>query len=77
MIRRMTAPRALVAGAVLLGLLSTSLAKAIRVEELHGRPAIASKLSHEPARQSAERLALMDPTRPLPLQGGQGALKGA
>ena len=45
--------------AVLLGLLSTCLAKAIRVEKLHSRPVIASNLSHEPARQSAERLALV------------------
>jgi uncharacterized caspase-like protein len=45
--------------AVLLGLLSTCLAKAIRVEKLHSRPVIASNLSYEPARQSAERLALV------------------
>jgi len=45
--------------AVLLGLLSTCLAKAIRVEKLHSRPVIASNLSHEPARQSAERMALV------------------
>jgi uncharacterized caspase-like protein len=56
---RMTTPRALMAVAVLLGLLSTCLAKAIRVEKLHSRPVIASNLSHEPARQSAERLALV------------------
>jgi uncharacterized caspase-like protein len=56
---RMTTPRALMAVAVLLGLLSTCLAKAIRVEKLHCRPVIASNLSHEPARQSAERLALV------------------
>jgi uncharacterized caspase-like protein len=59
MMLRMTAPRALVAVAVLLGLLSTCLAEAIRVEKLHSRPVIASNLSHEPARQSAERLALV------------------
>src|SRR5260221_14225147 len=59
MMLRMTAPRALMAVAVLLGLLSTCLAKAIRVEKLHTRPVIASNLSHEPARQSAERLALV------------------
>jgi uncharacterized caspase-like protein len=59
MMLRMTAPRALMAVAVLLGLLSTCLAKAIRVEKLHSRPVIASNLSHEPARQSAERLALV------------------
>jgi uncharacterized caspase-like protein len=55
----MTTPRALIAVAVLLGLLSTCLAKAIRVEKLHSRPVIASNLSHEPPRQSAERLALV------------------
>jgi uncharacterized caspase-like protein len=55
MIRRIT----LIAIAVLLGLLSTSLAKAIRVERLHSRPVITSNLSDEPARQSAERLALV------------------
>lgn len=59
MMLRMTAPRALLAVAVLLGLLSTCLAKAIRVEKLHSRPVIASSLSHEPARQSIERLALV------------------
>ena len=56
---RMTAPRALLAVAVLLGLLSTCLAKAIRVEKLHSRPVIASSLSREPARQSIERVALV------------------
>jgi uncharacterized caspase-like protein len=55
MIRRITP----IAIAVLLGLLSTSLAKAIRVERLHSRPVITSNLSDEPARQSAERLALV------------------
>jgi uncharacterized caspase-like protein len=59
MMLRMTAPRALMAVAVLLGLLSTCLAKAIHVEKLHSRPVIASNLSREPARQSAERLALV------------------
>jgi uncharacterized caspase-like protein len=59
MMLRMTTPRALMAVAVLLGLLSTCLAKAIRVEKLHSRPVIASNLSHEPARQSAESLALV------------------
>jgi uncharacterized caspase-like protein len=59
MMLRMTTPGALMAVAVLLGLLSTCLAKAIRVEKLHSRPVIASNLSHEPARQSAERLALV------------------
>lgn len=59
MMLRITAPRALMAVAVLLGLLSTCLAKAIRVEKLHSRPVIASNLSHEPARQSAARLALV------------------
>ena len=59
MMLRMTTPRALMAAAVLLGLLSTCLAKAIRVEKPHSRPVIASSLSHEPARQSAERLALV------------------
>jgi uncharacterized caspase-like protein len=59
MMLRMTAPRALMAVAVLLGLLSTCLAKAIRVEKLHSRTVIASNLPHEPARQSAERLALV------------------
>jgi uncharacterized caspase-like protein len=59
MMLRMTAPRVLMAVAVLLGLLSTCLAKAIRVEKLHSRPVIASNLSHEPARQSVERLALV------------------
>src|ERR1700746_2467507 len=56
---RMTAPRALVVVAVLLGLLSTCLARAMRVEKLHSRHLIASTLSHEPARQSAERRALV------------------
>jgi uncharacterized caspase-like protein len=59
MMLRMTTPRALMAAAVLLGFFSTCLAKAIRVEKLHSRPVIASNLSHEPARQSAERLALV------------------
>src|SRR3984893_937154 len=59
MMLRMTTPGALMAVAVLLGLLSTCLAKAIRVEKLHSRPVIASNLSHEPARRSAERLALV------------------
>jgi uncharacterized caspase-like protein len=56
---RMTAPRTLLAVAVLLGLLSTSLAKAIHVDKLHSRSIIASHSSHEPARRSAERLALV------------------
>src|SRR5260221_4710734 len=66
MMLRMTAPRALMAVAVLLGLLSTCLAKAIRVEKLHSRPVIASNLSHEPARQSAERLGLVIGTSGYP-----------
>jgi uncharacterized caspase-like protein len=55
----MTAPRALLAVAVLLGLFSTSLAKAIHVEKLHSRPIIASHSAHEPARRPDERLALV------------------
>ena len=61
MMLRMTAPRALLAVAVLLGLLSTSLAKAISVEKLHRRTITVSNASHDPARQSqsAELLALV------------------
>jgi uncharacterized caspase-like protein len=59
MMPRMTAPRALMAVAVLLALLSTSLARAIRVEKLHSRPIITSSSSDEPARHSAERMALV------------------
>jgi uncharacterized caspase-like protein len=59
MMLRITAPRALLAVAVLLGLLSTSLAKAISVEKLHRRTITVSSASHEPARQPAERLALV------------------
>jgi uncharacterized caspase-like protein len=59
MMLRMTAPRALLAVAVLLGLFSTSLAKAIHVEKLHSRPIIASHSAHEPARRPDERLALV------------------
>lgn len=59
MMLRITAPKALLAVAVLLGLLSTSLAKAIHVEKLHRRPVVTSSLAQQPAPRPAEHLALV------------------
>src|ERR1700736_4870414 len=69
----MTVPRILVAIAVLLGLLSAGVGKAMRLEKLHSRPLSAPNWSGEPAPLDTNRLALVignsnypDADSPLP-----------
>jgi uncharacterized caspase-like protein len=70
---KMTVPRILVAIAVLLGLLSAGVGKAMRLEKLHSRPMSAPNWSGEPAPLDTNRLALVignsnypDADSPLP-----------
>ena len=69
----MTVPRILVAIAVLLGLLSAGLGKAMRLEKLRSRPMSAPSWSGESAPLDTNRLALVignsnypDADSPLP-----------